>query len=355
MQRQPDPLSAASLIRATSGYAREVCGSLWLAVRRWQMDDGASMAAAVAYYLALSLFPMVLLLTSGLGLVLKYTRLGQDAELHILAIVAEHCSPTLELQVRTVLKQFEEQSMVGGPFGLAAAVLAAVGVFCQFERAFDKIWRIPNPPTAGIITMAVRVLSQRLAAFMLLSSVGLAIIAILFANVALSGVREWMTQMDAAGIVLIVVLDAVATMSLNAVAVGLIYRWLPKRPVSWRDALRGGLLVSLIWEAGRQVLSVFLVGMRYTTAYGVIGSFIALLLWFYWGVTILFFGAQYVQVLSRRRSRPYSMFQNKSENSAAADGKRQVVRRLSTDEASPPRLLKWPVRPTESGRKRSAA
>ncbi|MFO0384804.1 MAG: YhjD/YihY/BrkB family envelope integrity protein, partial [Pirellula sp.] len=50
------------------------------------------------------------------------------------------------------------------------------------------------------------------------------------------------------------------------------------------------------------VLGVFLIGMRYTTAYGAIGSFIALLLWCYYGICILFFGAEYVQVLEKRRA-----------------------------------------------------
>jgi len=35
---------------------------------RWSEDDAGSLAASVAYYLALSLFPMFLLLFSGLGI-----------------------------------------------------------------------------------------------------------------------------------------------------------------------------------------------------------------------------------------------------------------------------------------------
>lgn len=309
MKRKPHSLSAAALADSGQHYARHVGSSLWLAVRRWQIDDGSSMAAAVAYYLALSLFPMLLLLTSGVGIAMRYTRLGQDAEKQILNIVAEHCSPTLEIQVRDVLQQLCEQSLVGGPVGLLTAVLAAIGVFYQFERAFDKIWRIPPPPPAGWARMVIRVLRERLTAFMLLASLGLVILCILAANVAIGAVREWMTHLHVSGTAVVTVIDAFTTVALNTLAFGGLYRWLPKRPVLWRDAVRGGLLVSIIWEVGRQVLSAFLIGMRYTTAYGAIGSFIALLLWFYWGVTILFFGAEYVQVLSRRRAQPLRMFQ----------------------------------------------
>ncbi len=278
------------------------------AVKRWQTDDASSMAASVAYYLALSLFPMILLLTSGMGLVMRFTRMGHDAEQQILSIVAEHCSPSLEAQVQQVLLQIRDHSLVGGPFGLATAVLAAIGVFYQFERAFDRIWRIPTPQGRNMLTVVRRVLTQRLAAFMLLAGVGLLLLGILAANVAIGAVREWMSQLHVPGTVLVTIVDATATIAMNALAFGVIYRWLPKRPVLWSDAIRGGMLVAVIWEVGRQVLSAFLIGMRYTAAYGAIGSFIALLLWFYWGVSILFFGAEYVQVLSRRHAKPLAMF-----------------------------------------------
>ncbi len=308
MNRTEDLLSVKSLWKLSKHYANIVGSSIVLAGRRWQMDDAASMAAAVAYYLALSIFPMWLLLTSGIGLVLKFTRLGKNAEEQIFAVVAEHCSPSLEAQVRGLLIQLEDHSTVTGPVGLMTAALAAIGVFHQFERGFDKIWRIPSPTTSGLIGSIIRVLTQRLAAFCLLASVGLGIVAILATNVAIGTVEQWMAAHNIPGVSFVLLIDACATMLLNAVAFGMLYRWLPKRPVKWLDAFRGGLLVALIWEVGRQLLGAFLIRMTYTSAYGAAGSLIALLLWFYWGVTVIFFGAEYVQILSRRHVAPLRMF-----------------------------------------------
>ncbi len=315
MDRQQDLLSAASLLRFAKQYAKSVAGSIILAGRRWQMDDAGSMAAAVAYYLALSIFPMWLLLTSGIGMVLRFTKLGQDAEEQIFLVIAEHTSPTLEAQIRSLLIQLEDQSTVTGPVGLLTAVLAAIGVFHQFERGFDKIWRIPSPPSRGLLSSVIRVLTQRLAAFCLLGCLGTMIIGILATNVAITGLETWMSENNIPGVSIVMLIDGTATIALNAIAFGLLYRWLPKRPTTWSDSLRAGLLVALIWEAGRQILGAFLIRMTYTSAYGAAGSLIALLLWFYWGVTIIFFGAEYVQVLSRRHARPYAMFDKASRNS----------------------------------------
>lgn len=300
---KPHALSAKSLIRLTVDYVRDLTGLLTLAVKRWQGDDAASMAAAVAYYLALSVFPMLLLLSSGIGMFLKFTNLGHDAEIQILAVVAEHCSPSLGKQVESILLQFEDQSLATGPIGLLGAILAAIGVFFQFERAFDRIWRVPASPNKGIGFAVVRILSKRLVAFVLLCCVGAMISAILIANVAITAAMEWMGNLHASGALAVAAVEATGTMLLNWLAFTLIYRWLPKKKVKWFDAMRSGLLVAIVWEIGRHFLCVFLIGMKYTSAYGTIGSFIALLLWFYWGVTLLFFGAEYLQVLTYRRSR----------------------------------------------------
>ncbi|MFN3192418.1 MAG: YihY/virulence factor BrkB family protein [Aureliella sp.] len=306
--RTPDFLSVTSLIRMLSGYVREVSIALRLAARRWQIDDGSSLAAGVAYYLALSIFPLLLLLTSGLGIFLKFTHLGHDAEVQILGVVAEHCSATLRDQIVQLLAAFEEQSVVGGPFGIMTAGAAAIGVFYQFERAFDRIWRIPRVRNQNVLGAINRILGKRLLAFTMLSAVGLAIVAIMIANLALTAVREWMATVGLGGGVLIFLIDATATLCLNTCAFAVLYKILPKRRVLWRDSFRTALLVSIVWEIGREVLCSYVIGTHYTTTYGVIGSFIALLLWVYWGVTILLFGAEYLQVISQRHGKPYSMF-----------------------------------------------
>lgn len=57
------------------------------AYQRWQSDDGSLMAAAVAYYAALSFFPLLLVLISGLGFLLEFTQWGSNAHDQILTAV----------------------------------------------------------------------------------------------------------------------------------------------------------------------------------------------------------------------------------------------------------------------------
>jgi membrane protein len=84
---------------------------------------------------------------------------------------------------------------------------------------------------------------------------------------------------------------------LNLFAFTIIYRVVPKARIRWLDAVRGGVLASILWELGRQALTAYFLHLNYPTAYGIIGSFIAVMLWAFYASMVLLFGAEYVRVL----------------------------------------------------------
>ncbi len=268
---------------------------------RWSEDDAGSLAASVAYYLALSLFPMLLLLTTGIGLFMQFTQLGQDAQQQLLATVAQHGSPVIEEQVSQVLEQLKQKSVVGGPVSTIAAILAAIGVFAQLDRGFDRVWRIPARSGQSLQRTILSVLHHRMLAFCMLLCLGGMVVTLFVAQMAVTHVRSMASSSMPILSHAFHALQFSFIVAANALLFGMVYKWLPKRDVGWTEALRGGLLAAVIWELGRFVLGIFLIGMQYTSAYGVIGSFIAILLWCYYGMSIVFFGAEYVQVLQRRK------------------------------------------------------
>ena len=283
------------------GWIRSFFPNLRDAGIRWTEDDASSLAASVAYYLALSLFPMMLLLTSGCGLFLQFSNSGKKAEQQILTIVETYASPVIKKQIEQVLTQLQNHSLVSGPFGFIAATLAAIGIFAQIDRGFDRIFRIPSQKDATMQRTIYRVMKSRFLAFLMLVSLGGMILVLFAASMIIAQIRSITDSSLPSMQHVFSIFELCFAVLANGLLFALVYRWLPKRPVVWADALRGGLLADCIWELGREVLGVFLIGMRYTSAYGAIGSFIAILLWCYYGISILFFGAEYVQVLQLRR------------------------------------------------------
>jgi membrane protein len=290
------------LYASTKSWIQSFFPNLRDAGIRWSEDDAGSLAASVAYYLALSLFPMMLLLTSGCGLFLQFSHTGKKAEQQILSIVETYASPVIKEQIEQVLTQLQNQSLISGPFGFIAATLAAIGIFAQIDRGFDRIFRIPPEKDASVHGTVYRVLKGRFLAFIMLVSLGGMILVLFAASMIIAQIRSITDSSLPSLHHVFGAFETVYAVLANALLFSLVYRWLPKRQVKWIDAIRGGLVAACVWEIGREILGVFLIGMRYTSAYGAIGSFIAILLWCYYGISILFFGAEYAQVLQLRRS-----------------------------------------------------
>jgi membrane protein len=139
-------------------------------------------------------------------------------------------------------------------------------------------------------------LLHRLRAFLLLLGLGALIMVLFIAGVTLASVHRYIQEVISISGAVWQLVETGVTLLLNTGLFCLIYRLLPKVQVHWWEALRGAMLTAVTWELGRLALTSFLVGDKYS-AYGVVGSFIAVMLWIYYASTAVFLGAEYIQVI----------------------------------------------------------
>ncbi len=267
---------------------------LYRAATKWQEDDGLTWAASLAYYGAFSFFPLVLVLLAGAGFVLEFSPKAELKKEQLVKIVSEQASKDVGDEMDKVLSGVQTNAPISGPVGLATLAFGAIGIFMQLEAAFDRIWKVTSNggPKRTLWRILRTVLFTRLRAFLMLIGVGIIVLAAFTANMVLSGISRYTDQMPM-GAVVFHFMQLGLSAFLNGFMFTLIYRVIPKRHVPWKQAIGGGLVAGVAWEIGRQLLAFLIVGKSYT-AYGVIGSFIVLMLWFYYASVVLLFGASFV-------------------------------------------------------------
>src|SRR4029077_11486708 len=116
---------------------------LWAAHLGFQDHEGTLSAAGVAYYVAVSFFPLLLVLVAGLSSILQWTEIGQNAREELRKVIAHQASPDLAQQVERSLKVVSDEAPAGGPIGFLVLVVSAIAIFAQLDAAFDRIWRLP--------------------------------------------------------------------------------------------------------------------------------------------------------------------------------------------------------------------
>lgn len=272
---------------------------LWRAYLGFSAHDGFLVAAGIAYYVALSFFPLMLLLVSGLGFV-QGTEYGEAQREILLAAVSQQASPALSEQVALVLKQTKDSAPTGGLIGLITLVITSIAIFVQIDYAFDRIWHL------GVIRIETwpqwfgRHVISRFKALAMLVAVGAFLVTALATSVVWSGVQKWIDAHNVEPTISWLTGIGI-NIALNYFVLAFMYKYVPKPYIRWREAFAAGLIAAPLWEIGRQVLAIYLLRLNYPTAYGVIGSFLAVMLWAYYAMLVVLVGAEYVRVRQMER------------------------------------------------------
>jgi membrane protein len=278
---------------------KRIVGPLWAAYVRFSDQEGSTLAAAVAYYLAFSLFPITLGLVAVLGWAFRFTAKGHNAQQYILAAVSDQASPALSEQLSRALNSVESHAARSGAVGIIVLLATAIAIFVQIDYAFDRLW---EKPVEAKVTWTQRVIDhvfKRLKALGMLIAVGAFVIAVMITSLVWKGVQENASSILQFAPWVNRVLQPLIHVTLNLLAFTAMYRFLPKTAVSWRAAFTGALVAAALWEIGRQVLAAYVVADKLPTAYGLIGSFMAVMLWTYYAMLVVLYGAALTRVTDK--------------------------------------------------------
>ncbi|MGV9712769.1 YihY/virulence factor BrkB family protein [Gordonia sp. NPDC003424] len=224
-------------------------------------DQGGYLAALVAYYGFISLFPLLLVFTSVLGFLLH-----DNPELQ------ERIVDSALSQIPVIGAQLGESGQLTGSaaavtIGVVSAVYGGLGVSVAIQNAMNIAWTVPRNERPNPIHVRVK-------GAVLLSTVGLAIIGLTVVN----GVSAAYT-FGADGRFLAIA----ASILLNVGVLLVAFRYGTARSVSTRDVLPGVVVAAVGWQALQTFGSVYVqrVIARAGAAYGVFAVVLGLLAFLY--------------------------------------------------------------------------
>lgn len=267
----------------------------------FQKNNAGQLGAALSYYATFSIFPLLLLLLAGLGFVLGYWPVAIDAQEQILQVISQNFSPQLSETVGDILEVLKDQASTATGIGLIVLLVGASGVFQQLDSSFNKIWNVPDKPEgASFISTIVDLVQNKLFSFGMVLSVGF----LMLVSLTLTGVSQALlgvlNDLPIIGGYVGYLLGLFLTLLLSTLIFALLFRFLPDAKVEWRDVWLGAVLTAVIWEVAKRLLGIYIGRSSYASAYGAIGTVLVLMAWVYFSSQVLFLGAQFTEVYSRR-------------------------------------------------------
>ncbi len=272
----------------------------------FQKDEAEQRGAALAYYSMFSIFPLLILMLAAFGFVLRYRAWAIDAQEEILQAAARTFSPQFSEMLRQALKVIQKGAPTATGAGLIALLIGASSVFHQLDTSFKKIWRVPEKQRPSLLlSYALGYLRGRLLAFVMMAGLGLLLIVSLAMTVLTQPLLGALAHLPLVGGGAGYLTGLALVLVLNMMIFALLFKYLPGTKVQWRDVMPGAILTALLWEVTKRLLTFYIARSSYVSAYGIVGTMLVLMIWIYFSSQVLFLGAEFTEVYSRRYgSRP---------------------------------------------------
>jgi len=251
-----------------------------------------SLAAAIAFYTALSFAPLVLLLVTIGGF------LGDREKNELVQMFATQLGPAAAKTADTVVETAQAQTPRDEWWRIGASsvglLITASGVFSQLQASLNRVWDVQAKPGAGFWAfIRKRLLSMGMV---------LSILFVLLVSLVVSAIvgRYATAVTEALGWVG----DILASVVVSTLAFAAMFKVLPDVKIAWRDVWIGALITAGLFTAGKAGLAVYLDKASVGASYGAAaGGLIALLVWVYYSCIILLLGAEITQRYARLHGR----------------------------------------------------
>ena len=267
--------------------------------KNWSTDQATTLSAALAYYTAFSVAPLVVITIALVGLVFG-TRASTN---EIYSTLEQLLGPTGARGVESLL-----QSAIAHPghgkiaafFGTAMLILGASGVFVQLQQSLDLIWQVQSRSDRTVIAF----LRQRVLSFSMMAVIGFILLVSLLVTAGISALEKFAIHLlplhSGAFWHLI---NVVASLAVSTLLFSLVYKILPDVKLTFRDVFGGALLTSVLFSVGKTAIGLYLGHSGVASIYGAAGSFVLVLLWIYYSSLIFYYGAEFTRasVIDKRK------------------------------------------------------
>lgn len=205
-------------------------------------------------------------------------------------------------QIQDIIHNLENAEFNYIAFAIAVSTLlyGSTSVFASIQDGINVIWGLRPKPKR----IALKFILNRLLSIAMIVTIGFLMLVSLSVDTLVVVFNEYLVEiLDEKSASVIVAFESVSFSIIVFVVFTTVYKFLPDGKVGIKDVLKGALLSTILFMIGKYLISFYLGNSSFGTAYGAAGSLVLLLIWVYYSAMILLFGAEFIEVYTRKNNR----------------------------------------------------
>lgn len=286
------------------------------AISSWVADFAPSMGAALAYYTAFSVAPLLVIVIAVAALVF-----GQDAaQAAILEQARELLGPQGVAAIESMLASAQQpkQGVIASIVGIVALLVGATTVFAELESDLNRIWKVTSKKRPGLWGF----LRARILSIGMILAIGFLLLVSLIISAGLAAWAKYWSPWFGEWELVLQAANFVVSMAVVTVLFATIYKVLPRTRIEWRDVWVGAAVTALLFTCGKFLIGLYIGKSGMASAYGAAGALVVLLVWVYYSAQIFLIGAEFTREYASSHSslrNPEPATRQKEESSVGAN------------------------------------
>lgn len=274
--------------------ARQVLSLCRQAIGAWVDDFAPSMGAAIAYYTAFSLAPLLVIVIAVSGAIFGREAVTGQITQQLSDLIGGEGARLVQGLIASASDT--ERGLVAGTISTIVLFVGATTVFAELQSALDRIWRVPEREKPQGIWAILR---ARLLSFGLILGLAFLLMVSLVVGAAIAAMGSWVGGLLPGAEALLQALNILVSLSFSTVLFAMIFKFMPSTSVAWRDVWVGALVTAALFELGKLLIGLYLGKSGITESFQAAGSLVVLLAWVYYAAQIFLLGAEFTKVYAQ--------------------------------------------------------
>jgi membrane protein len=263
----------------------------------WSNDRCATMSAALAFYAAFSLAPMLVIVIAIAGFFFGADAVQGRLFAEIQYLVGSDGASVIQTTVSNAWKARSAGGNWAAPLSVVAIVMGASATFAELNASLNRIWDVRGPAKQVSWLALLRI---RMVSFALVVGLGFLLLVLLIADAALAFAASYLWRLSSASLLLGQVFQSIFSILFLATAFGVLMKILPDRPIRWPDAALGGTAAALLFVGGKGLFAFYLSRAGTANTFGAAGALAVILMWLFYSAAVFLFGAELSAAWARR-------------------------------------------------------
>jgi membrane protein len=282
------------MLRRITFVFSEIKEVIKLTFNGWFNDNMMLHAAGLAFYTIFSLAPLIILIIALAGIFFGEQAASGQLSQYMVEMLGADLADSVEAIVVSVYQS--RTGIAATVAGSAILVFTATTVITQLKESLNTIWGVETPKGKSIALFFI----NRALAIVLIIIFSFTLAATIILDYLLGLLDPLVGDYIPPALVFFGLINNILFLLVTTILFAIIYKMLPDVKVKWSDVFVGAFVTALLFLFGHYMVGYYLSNAATVSAFGAAGSFVVFLMWVYYNMLVIFFGAEFTSVYTMR-------------------------------------------------------